>query len=221
MLLCDSRLVARHFAFGQWLAAGLTLAYLILLVSRMRHDRKLLAVLFVPLSALGECAFALGLQLYHYRLGPIPVYVPLGHAVILSAGMLLAESDWVLARVVVLRKWLITFHVLVIGGALLLKGDTFSALLGAGFFLALLRSRQTNLVYLIIGVLVLYVELLGTFWGCWRWGEFWLGSLRTANPPPGAFVCYVIGEVLAIRTAGLVQAWWARAGARHLCPQQS
>lgn len=205
VLWADSEYVARHLAHGQWLSNILTLCYLSVLVRQMRPDRKLLAVLFVPLSAVGECVFALLLQLYHYRLTAIPVYVPLGHAVILSAGIGITELRWVACRSHVLRRALIAFHVLVILAAFLLGGDTFSLLLGAAFAIALLRSSESNLVYLIIGVLVLYVEVLGTFWGCWKWHRDIFSILHTCNPPPGAFVCYVIAEVGAIRVARRVE----------------
>ncbi len=50
-----------------------------------------------------------------------------------------------------------------------------------------------------MGFLVLYIELMGTWLGCWRWDLNPLnGLLHTTNPPVGAFVCYVIADIIVI-----------------------
>jgi len=49
---------------------------------------------------------------------------------------------------------------------------------------------------------VLYIELVGTWLGCWAWGPAPWGVLHTTNPPVGAFVCYVIADILVIKIAG-------------------
>ena len=54
-----------------------------------------------------------------------------------------------------------------------------------------------------MGVLVLYIELVGTALGCWVWDPAPFGVLRTTNPPVGAFVCYVIADILVMK----ISAW--------------
>jgi hypothetical protein len=107
------------------------------------------------------------------------------------------------------QNGLLAFHGLLIAGTLLLRGDTLSTLFTACFLL-LLRKRYNQPFYLILGVLVLYVELLGTYWGCWKWQPDPFGFLHTTNPPPGAFTCYVIGDIGAIGIAHRVALRWER-----------
>ncbi|HEY3229211.1 MAG TPA: hypothetical protein VGJ87_08325, partial [Roseiflexaceae bacterium] len=95
---------------------------------------------------------------------------------------------------------LIAFHAGLFGGAALALHDTLSALFGALFILILYRKRGRPF-YLIMGVLVLYIELVGTALGCWVWGAAPFGVLHTTNPPVGAFACYVIADILVMKIA--------------------
>ena len=209
VLFCDSRLVAGSGWNGQLLSNLLTPAFLLLLIGQMRLDRQLLVVLFVPLSAIGEALFSLLFGLYTYRLGGVPLYVPFGHSILMSIGLLLADSDFVLRHERRVQRALVVFHGSLIGGALLLRGDTFSLILGL-IFLLILRGSGRRTFYLIMGVLVLYIELLGTLWGCWVWRPSPFDLLHTVNPPPGAFVCYVIADIIAIAIAARIEPWLAR-----------
>lgn len=207
VLYCDSANVAQSLAYGQWLSNGLALLYLGALISQMPWQRRVLAVIFVPFSAVGEVIFTMLLGLYQYRLGAIPLYVPLGHSILLSVGLAIGESDFAELHQARLQGGLIAFHALLVGGTLVLFGDTLSAVLLTIFFIMLCYiPRRTT--YLVIGILVLYIELLGTMWRCWTWGLSPFGSLHTTNPPTGAFACYVIADLIAVKVATLIEAWW-------------
>ncbi len=200
VLFCDSRHVAELNAAGQLWSNVLTPVFLLLLMSRMKPQRQWLVALFVPLSALGEMIFSLLFGLYRYRLGGVPLYVPFGHSVLMSVGLLLAESDFVSRHERRVRGGLLLFHGGLIGGTLLWLGDTLSALF-AVIFCVLLRRGCGRPFYLILGVLVLYVEILGTVWGCWAWSPQPFGVLHTINPPPGAFTCYALADIMAMKIA--------------------
>src|SRR5215218_1119366 len=58
--------------------------FLLALMSRMPPDRRLLAALFVPISAAGEGLFSLIFALYYYRVEVAPLYVPFTHAILQS-----------------------------------------------------------------------------------------------------------------------------------------
>jgi hypothetical protein len=204
VLLADSR--AANF---QPLSNLLAPAFLLLLISQMRPEYRLLAALFVPISAAGEGVFSLIFGLYHYRLGGVPFYVPFGHAILLSVGLILADTAFVQRNERRVRQALIFFHAGLMGGAFLALGDSLSAIFGVMFFLVLRRKRGRPF-YLIMGVLVLYIELLGTWGGAWVWGPAPWGVLHTTNPPTGAFACYVIGDMLAMKAAGRVGPWLGR-----------
>ena len=197
-LWCDSRVLGAISSVGQGITDGMALLFLALVAWALPSERRVLVLLFVPVSALGEGVFSLLFGLYHYRLGGVPLYVPCGHAILLAVGLLLADQPWIVRHTAQVRAAGILFHGGLIGGALLLYGDTLSALFGLGFALILLRQRGRPF-YLIMGGLVLYIELLGTAWGCWTWDAQPWGVLHTTNPPTGAFACYVVADLIVLR----------------------
>jgi hypothetical protein len=209
ILFCDSRAAAGQGWNGQLVSNLLTPAFLLALMSQMPVERRLVAAIFVPLSAIGEAIFSLLFGLYSYRLGGVPVYVPFGHSILLGIGLMLSDTNFVLRHERRVRSTLICFHGGLIAGALLLFNDTLSAIFGIGFFVLLHRSRG-RVLYLIIGVLVLYIEILGTMWGCWVWKPAPFGLLHTTNPPTGAFACYVVAEIIAMNFALRLQPLLAR-----------
>ena len=207
VLLGDSAWLAARG--GNWRLAITIIApvYLLLMLGGLRHEHRLMTLVFVPFTAAGEYLFSIVFQWYTYRTGGVPVYVPFGHAILLATGLLIVDAPWVVRHTPALRRALLLFHGLLTLGALLLYGDTLSALLGL-VLLGVLVAYRGRLLYLVMGVLVLYIELVGTWLGCWRWQAAPFGVLRTTNPPVGAFVCYVLADVLVMQT--IVWVLWMR-----------
>jgi len=199
-LAADSRLLLDRGFDGQLLGNLLAPLYFLLMLGALRAEQRLMAILFVPFSALGEFIFSLVFQLYTYKFGAVPFYVPFGHAILFSTGLLIADLPLVVANEARVRWALVAFHAGLFGGAALALGDSLSAVFGALFVLILFRKRARPF-YLIMGVLVLYIELVGTALGCWFWEPRPFGVLRTTNPPVGAFVCYVIADILVMKIA--------------------
>ncbi len=194
----DSRLLLASGFDGQILANLAAPLYLLAALRGLRRDQQLMALVFVPFSALGEYLFSLGFELYTYKGGTIPFYVPFGHAILFSTGLVIAELPLVKHNEARVRAGLLVVHAALFAGAVVLLGDSLSALFGA-VFLLILRRKGAQPFYLIMGMLVLYIELLGTALGCWVWEPVPFGVLRTTNPPVGAFVCYVIADILVIK----------------------
>ena len=217
VLFLDSLGVADSGAPGQLLSNLIAPVYLLLLMGRLQRKQQLMVALFVPLSAIGEGIFSLLFGLYEYRLHSIPLYVPFGHSILMSVGLLLAEGRFVQENQRRLQIGLLALHGSLITGTLLIFGDTLSTL-WAVLFVLLLRKRSAEPFYLILGLLVLYVEILGTYWGCWFWRPAAFGVLHTTNPPPGAFTCYVIGDIVAIQAALLLASQWRRRRGVLMCP---
>jgi hypothetical protein len=210
ILWLDGSAVSGGEMNGQFFANLLAPLFLALLVAQLPPPRRLSALLFVPLSAFGEWLFSIGFGLYDYRLGEVPIYVPFGHAILLSIGLLLAESEFVRTHERRLRLGLASFHFALILAAWLWLGDVLSLLWGAAFavlFFSKHRSAQSTFP-LILGVLVLYIELLGTRFGCWNWKPLAWNLVPTWNPPVGAFACYVVGDLHALSCARRLQNWW-------------
>jgi hypothetical protein len=197
-LAADSRMLFERGFDGQVLSNLTAPLYFLWVLSGLRPDQRLMAIVFVPFSALGEFLFSLVFQLYTYKFGAVPLYVPFGHAILFSTGLLIAELPIVLAHEARVRWGLIAFHAGLFGGAALALGDTLSAIFGVLFIVILYRKRCRPF-YLIMGVLVLYIELVGTLLGCWFWDPAPFGVMSTTNPPVGAFVCYVIADILVMK----------------------
>lgn len=215
ILWLDGAVVGRELN-GQLFANLLAPLFLALLIVQLPRKRRLSALLFVPLSAFGEWLFSIAFGLYDYRLGAVPLYVPFGHAVLLSMGLLLAENTWVQSHEKRIRLVLASFHFSLILASWIWLGDVLSLLWGAAFSVLFFSTRHTaqSTFPLILGVLVLYIELLGTHFGCWNWKLLAWNVIPTVNPPVGAFACYVMGDLNALACATWLQNWWAaRAGA--------
>ena len=80
-----------------------------------------------------------------------------------------------------------------------MRGDRLSLALLPLWGIMLWRRRGDAgfLMYLWLALPVLWIELIGTHFGDWRWASSSFG-LPAANPPFGAFVCYVGGDLLVL-----------------------
>lgn len=169
-----------YFAFFFWSAD----AYL----------RKLMFVM-VFLSYIGELLFCTLLEMYHYRTSVIPLYVPFGHAIVYASGYVYAHTKWAVTNDNLLRKYFaigFLFLFLFVGFFL---NDVFSLIFGVCFFLLLKRKRWQNLYYF-IALCVIFIELAGTYFQCWKWVPRTFGLIPAANPPMGAVFFYAGGDVL-------------------------
>ena len=203
VLAVDSRqLVAAQKIDGQPFANLFIISYFLLLLFGLRPEQRLMALIFVPFAAIGECIFSLLFGLYIYRLEMVPLYVPFGHGVLFSMGLLVAELQIIRQHEERVKPVLISVFCLLLGGAILLLHDSLSSILGL-VFLWVLRRKGYQTLYFIMGLLVLYVELVGTHWGCWAWTPhpFSQSWLHATNPPVGAFACYVLADLGVMKIA--------------------
>ncbi len=191
----DSPYFAHHYFDGRALASAMTVLFFVLQYYVSSQRLKNLMLIMVPLSYIGELLFCKVLHMYDYRLGNIPLYVPVGHAVIYASGYTLAHLKPVLKTDKPVRQFFIPAFVLLFAGVAVIYGDYFSLLSGILFFLLMHRKKWQNL-YFFVAVCVIYVELAGTFLGCWTWSPKMFGLLHTTNPPMGAVFFYAGGDVL-------------------------
>jgi hypothetical protein len=156
--------------------------------------RKLMFVM-VFLSYIGEVIFCTLLGMYNYRTIVIPLYVPFGHAIVYASGYVFAHTEWAVKNDILLRKYFaVGFSVLFLGVGILLK-DVFSLIFGVLFFWVLKRKKWQNLYYF-IALCVIFIELVGTYFQCWKWIPKTFGLIPAANPPMGAVFFYAGGDVL-------------------------
>ncbi|MDJ0799810.1 MAG: hypothetical protein QNJ51_23895 [Calothrix sp. MO_167.B12] len=202
----DSPQMSAKVFEGQYLVDILTVGYFFLLLFALRPDRRIMAMIFVPFALIGEFIFSLVFEMYSYRLGEVPIYVPFGHAILFSVGVLISELSFVSKYEKQMRPVFSSLYVILLSAVVVLFQDTLSVIF-AVVFLWVLRRKGYQTLYFIMGFLVLYVELLGTAWGCWAWNThpfniFWL---QTINPPIGAFVCYILADLGVMKITRYLQ----------------
>lgn len=156
--------------------------------------RKLMFMM-VFLSYIGELIFCTLLGMYNYRTAVIPLYVPFGHAIVYASGYVYAHTKWAIRNNNFLKKYFaIGFSLLFLSVGILLD-DVFSLVFGVFFFLLLKRKKWQNLYYF-IAICVIFIELAGTYFQCWKWVPKTFGLIPAANPPMGAVFFYAGGDVL-------------------------
>ncbi|MBP6757690.1 MAG: hypothetical protein KA133_00445, partial [Flavobacterium sp.] len=164
--------------------------------------RKLMFVM-VLLSYVGELIFCTLLGMYDYRTPVIPLYVPFGHAIVYASGSVLAHTEWAVRNDKVLKKYFaIGFSLLFLSVGIFLN-DVFSLIFGVCFFLLLKRKKWQNLYYF-IALCVIFIELAGTYFQCWKWIPKTFGLIPAVNPPMGAVFFYAGGDVLLVK---IVEIW--------------
>lgn len=176
--------------------AGAVFAWLLL---RGGAGEKRVLLCCTAIAALGEAFLSLVWGLYHYQFHNIPLFVPPGHALLMTLGMLVAR------RVPRWTIWLVPTAALPCVAAGWWQGwDTSGPVLFL-FFLACVVGGKAKQLYASMFVLSLLLELYGTWLGNWTWGAVvpWVGL--TSNSPPacsGAFYC-----LLDLLVLGAMSLW--------------
>ena len=200
VLWLDSPSSGMEAAPGQLAADLVALLYFALLLMSLSDALRWPVALMVPVTAAGEWLLCVRLNLYTYRSVRVPFYVPFGHAILLGTAMLLSRLAWTTARSRAIEGVLVPSFGGIIVAAVLSLGDGLS--LGGGLFFGMALVRKaTRLLYLAVGLLVLFVEFAGTWLDCWSWNPRPFGWLRAANPPVGAVCFYVVADIVTMRAA--------------------
>lgn len=185
---------------GQMLASAWTaLVFGWLYLKGGSLERRVLITCLL-IAALGETLLSLGWGLYDYRLRNVPLFVPPGHALLMSLGLMLVP------RVPAFAIALVPLAAAPYVALGLWQGwDTAGAALFLLFALCMGISRGRPL-YAVMFVLSLLLELYGTWLGNWAWKPVVPGlGLTTTNPPLNAGACYCALDLLVI--ACLRLAW--------------
>ena len=191
---------------GRWLTNFLALAYFALMYYAAGSYLRSLMFVMVFLSYIGELLFCKVLGMYAYRTEAIPLYVPLGHAIVYASGYTLAHTAVAFKYDKVLRYIFAAGFIILFLAVGIFLNDVFSLLSGVLFFLLLYRKRWQNMYYF-IALCVIFIELAGTYFKCWTWQPKIFGLLPAANPPVGAVFFYAGGDVLL---AKIVAVWQKR-----------
>jgi hypothetical protein len=188
---------------GRLLANGMSVAYFVGMYWAAGVTLRKLMLVMVPLSYIGELIFCKLLGMYEYRGGAIPLYVPVGHAIIYASGYVYAHTKFAREEKKLFGLFFATFFTLLFLYTGLFLRDVFSAACGILFLLLLRRKRWQNL-YCFIALCVIFIEMAGTMLKCWWWMPRMFGIMPSANPPMGAVFFYAGGDVLL---AKIVDVW--------------
>lgn len=165
------------------------------LFARGDGSRRRAMLACLALATVGELVLALGWEIYTYRLGGLPLFVPPGHVLLfllgqrLAAPITAAHARW-LASIVAIAALPLAF----------VLGDTISLPL-LGFFALACFHRKQRALYVVMFVLALLMELWGTALGNWAWTDPAPGTgLGVHNPPLAVGALYVVLDRLVLWT---------------------
>lgn len=171
---------------GQLLANFWVVAVFAWLLVNGGSNERLALLICMTLATLGEAFLSLVWGLYDYQFQNIPLFVPPGHALLMTLGILLAP------RMPVWIIWVVPAAVLPYLMFGLWRGPLAADAVLFTIFVGCLIGGKARMLYATMFVLSLLLELYGTWLGNWTWQGLvpWLG-LSNTNPPAcaGAFYC--------------------------------
>ncbi len=185
----------RQYALG--ICAWALLIALLLGETPAVRVQVVIAIIFATIGEHFASPFMGG---YIYRFENVPAYVPPGHGMVYLTAVALARSGFFHR----FRKQ-ITVFVLTVGTAWSLwgvtlaeRGDAVGALLFCVFFVFVFLGRSPR-VYLAAFFITTWLELIGTYYGTWRWVVIdpVLG-LPQGNPPSGVAAWYCLVDAVAL-----------------------
>jgi len=198
MLKLDSVSFSENHSQGQFYLNFIVFLFTLILWFFANKQLKKLIFIMIFLSYLGEIIFCKLLGWYTYRLGNIPFYVPFGHAIVFASGYILSELE-------ILKKYdnqlknifIYTFFVVFI--LLFFLGSDLFSLISGILFMLLIRRKKWQTLYFYIAFCVIFIELVGTYYGAWKWKSVLYKYISTLNPPLGAVFFYAGGDVLLVK----------------------
>lgn len=199
----DSVYFAANYFDGRQITNLFAIVYFsfFFLVSDFRLKKLMFVMVF--LSYIGELIFCTLLRMYDYRTVVIPLYVPFGHAIVYASGYVFAHTEWAMRNDKLLKKYFAIGFLLLFLSVGIFLDDIFSLIFGIFFFLLLKRKKWQNLYYF-IALCVIFIELAGTYFQCWKWIPKTFGLIPAVNPPMGAVFFYAGGDVLLVK---IVEIW--------------
>ncbi len=195
VLICflDSRYVSTRFAYSQWVANALMLAYFVHMYRNAPARLRGLMKYGVVVATIGEVVFSLFIGMYEYRLANVPVYVPPGHSILYGAVYYFVREPAVLRN----RRWISPLmFVLGVGYALywlVARNDVYGAVCTGVFLFWIAREPASRMFFLAMFLFVAYLEQVGTRFECWYWHPTLLDKfdwMPSGNPPSGISVFY-------------------------------
>lgn len=192
-LYFDSHFFVKEDANGQIYASIAMIAVFVYLFIKATNRSGELMIYALLIGIAGECLFSLGFEMYTYRMGNVPVYVPPGHSIIYIVTVYFCREG----AVKFFRKQLELLFAVLIGVYslffLFFFNDIFGFVLTVFIFFLLRNKPRERLFFYAMYTVVVVLELIGTNYKCWVWPDTAFGLvpfLKSANPPSGISFFY-------------------------------
>ncbi|MDM8569691.1 hypothetical protein QUF50_09320, partial [Thiotrichales bacterium HSG1] len=186
--------------WGQTIVNIFVWLFFLALLKYSSSTKRLALMLCLVYATIGEVFLSLVWQLYEYRLHNIPLFIPPGHALLFTLGLILAPKipDW--------STWLFPIIIAVYTIFVVVTGiDTLGGILFIALLLCLVFGKAKKL-YITMFLLSLVLEIYGTTVGNWTWNhdERWFGMVTT-NPPVNAGAFYCMLDLLIVSTMAIMK----------------
>lgn len=194
-LILDTPYVASIFPQSQLVALVVLIVGFLIIYFRVSKRVREQMIYAVIIGFVGEHLFSIGLGMYTYRLGNVPLYIPFGHAVVLVAVVYFCKESMVRANKKILEKAFTIFILVYSLSFLVLANDIFGFVMSLLVIFLLRNKPRERLFYLTMYIAVAFLEIIGTTYGCWFWPETAFDSipfLKSANPPSGISLFYFL-----------------------------
>ncbi len=184
--------------YGQIIINIVVWLYFFSLLKKGDRVEQFSLILCLLYATAGEIFLSLIWGLYEYRLSNVPLFIPPGHALLFTLGILLAPKmpNWLIGIVPAIMAPYIIF-------AFLSGLDTMGGILFLIFLICMIFGKSKKL-YATMFMLSLILEIYGTTLGNWTWfQEVPLLGLSSTNPPVSAGAFYCLLDLLVISTGGM------------------
>ena len=191
--------------WGQSLTNLITWILLLTYLRTITVAMQVSLVLCLGYATAGEVFLSLVWGLYEYRWHNVPLFIPPGHALLFTLGLLSAPQ---------MPVWIVWYVPIVFTPYLIFAVATGMDTLGGilfVIFIICLWLGQARKLYATMFMLSLLLEIYGTWLGNWTWSLEvpWLG-LTSTNPPVSAGTFYCLLDLLVVSTTSRIQICWSK-----------
>lgn len=194
-MFLDSTYIHQYFSNNQWLANLFGFGVFLYFFIKATNKVKKLIIYATLIGIFGEYLFSLGLEMYTYRQGNVPFYVPPGHAIVYISTYYFSKHPTIKQNQNTLYKYLSIAAIFYGTLFLIFKNDVFGFILTILTVLTIKNRPKERLFFITMYWVVVYLEIIGTSFQCWQWPATAYGYfsfLPSANPPSGISFYYFL-----------------------------
>ena len=183
---------------GQYAAIAWTVCVWAWLYQSGGAEERRVLILCTVIAGIGEVILSLVWGLYDYQFANVPLFVPPGHALLMTLGLIASHEMLKHQSGRAFRAILPWGAFIYAGFAWVIGFDEFGAVLFGVFGICMIFSRA-RMLYATMFTIALAMELYGTVLGNWTWRSTtpWL-DITAANPPFSAGALYCLLDLLVL-----------------------